>query len=187
MFEGLKARLDRLFTDVPADRADHDRLVHEALVETRVGLRVMREALAKTDAELAAEERQRADAERRGALALEIADTETAEIAARFAAKHAERAAVLARKAAAQREELALAEREAEELAAQFKDRKASASSDSIRAAWRDLEAAGGVRPETDVTGAFARAEADQRLREEAIAAQLAHLKKKLGKDSTPT
>ena len=49
-----------------------------------------------------------------------------------------------------------------------------------MRAAWLDLEAAGGARPEPDEQ---LRADAERRLREEAIEAQLAYLKKKLGRE----
>jgi hypothetical protein len=183
VFEGLKARLDRLFADAPVDRRAAEGDLREALIEAKVGLGVMREALAKTDAELAGERRQQADAERRGALAAEIGDTETVEIAARFAARHAERAEVLQRKVEVQREELRLAEREAAEIAAMFRARGAAQAGDSVRAAWRDLEAAGGTRPETDLDGVLQKAEQDRRLRDEAVDAQLARLKKKFGKD----
>jgi len=183
VFDGLKARLDRLFTDAPTDRAAHDALVREALIEARVGLRVMRESLAKVEADLAAEQRAQQDAERRGVLAAEITDAETVEIAARFATKHAEKAAVLAQKAEAQRAELLLAERDSEELTAQLKQRGAAAASDSVRSAWREVESAGGVRPETDVNDELGRLDADRKLRDQAVAAQLAHLKKQLGRD----
>lgn len=183
MLEGFKARLDRLFADAPTDRAAHDGLVREALVEARAALRVMREALAKVEAELATERQALADAERRGALAAGIEDTETVEIAARFAARHTAKVDVLVRKAEAQRAELQLAEQESDELAAQYKGRGPAAASDSVRAAWREVEAAGGVRPETDLHDEIAKVAADRALREQAVAAQLAHLKKQLGKD----
>jgi hypothetical protein len=51
--------------------------------------------------------------------------------------------------------------------------------SESISAAWRDLESAGAVRPDED---ARTQADADRQRRESAIEAQLAYLKKKLGK-----
>jgi hypothetical protein len=50
-----------------------------------------------------------------------------------------------------------------------------------LDAAWRDLEAAGGTRS-TDESDRMA-ADLDRRKREEAVEAQLAYLKKKMGRD----
>jgi hypothetical protein len=52
----------------------------------------------------------------------------------------------------------------------------------SLRAAWREVEAAGGVRPETDLGGELRRAQEERELMAQAVEAQLAQLKKKLGK-----
>jgi hypothetical protein len=53
--------------------------------------------------------------------------------------------------------------------------------SESVDAAWRDLEAAGGSRP-SDESDRMA-ADFDRRKRDEAIEAQLEYLKKKMRKD----
>jgi hypothetical protein len=182
MFEGLKARLDRLFrergtTDPRAFAAD----LREALVEARVGLVAMREALAGSERELAAERKRLEDAERRGRLASQIPDPETVAVAERFAVRHRERIVLLERKIVVQRDELMLAEREVEEMRGQLRAGPGGpAAAGSIDAAWRDLEAAGASRPvgEDDRLAH----EADRRRREQAVEAQLEYLKKKMGK-----
>ena len=180
MFDGLKARLDRLFRERGPAAREAAAGLREALIEARVGIGAMRDALTRTERELAAERKQLADAERRGKLAAEVPDPETVSVADRYAARHRERVQVLERKLEVQREELALAEREVEEMATEYRGGARGRQSPSINAAWRDVEAAGGARPaEADHLAA----EADRRRREEAVEAQLAYLKKKLGRD----
>ena len=181
MFDGLKARLDQLLrergrTDPQAYAAQ----LREALLEAKVGVGTMREALAGSERELALERQQLDDAERRGRLAAAVPDVETVAIAERFAVRHRERAAVLERRIAVQREELALAEREVVEMTTLARSAGSGTPSDSIAAAWRDLESAGGARPDEQQRQ---HADADQHRREQAIEAQLAYLKRKLGKD----
>ena len=151
--------------------------LRDALVEARAAIGSLRDALAASERELAAERKQLADAERRGALAAALPDPETAAVAARFAVRHRERITLLERKLVVQRDELALAEREVEEMAGQL--RSGTTSADSIRAAWRDLEAAGASPPTDDERLAH---EADRRRRDQAVEAQLEYLKRKLGK-----
>ena len=183
MFDGLKARLDRLLRDRGgSDPRAHAAGLREALVEARLGITAMRNGLAAAEAELASERRQLDDAERRGRLAAAVPDAETVAVAERFAMRHRERIVVLERKVAVQRDELALAEREVQEMTAQFRSAaQGGLRSESVEAAWRDLEAAGGVRP-TDEADRIA-AELDRRRRTEAVEAQLAYLKKKMGRD----
>jgi hypothetical protein len=110
-FDGLKARLERLFAESPADRGG---ALRDAVIEMRAGLGVMREALERTERELASERSQHADAVRRRDLAAAINDQETVDVAERFAARHQARSDMLERKLAVQHDELALAERELE-------------------------------------------------------------------------
>ncbi|HEX5818142.1 MAG TPA: hypothetical protein VFY20_04645, partial [Gemmatimonadales bacterium] len=114
MFESLKARLEQFLADAtpPADRGAEASAIRESLVEMKAAVMGLRDALAASERDLAAERRQLEDAERRGKLAAGIGDTETAEVAHRFVERHRERAAVLERKIAVQQEELALADRE---------------------------------------------------------------------------
>ena len=76
----------------------------------------MRDALAATERELAAERKQLEDAERRGRLAAAVPDPETVAVAERYAIRHRERVAVLERKILVQRTSSSLAERELAEM-----------------------------------------------------------------------
>lgn len=179
MFEGLKARLDRLFREhARSDPGAYTAGLREALLEARLGVGTMREALAATERELTLERKQLSDAERRGRLAADLPDAETVAVAERFAARHRERVQVLERKLAVQRDELAMAEREIEEMAAEHRNAPGKTGSSSIDAAWRDLEAAGATRPTSDEDRL--KADADRRMRERAVEEQLDYLKRKL-------
>jgi hypothetical protein len=183
VFESLKARLDRLFQE--HTRPDHRAraaALREALLEAKVGVSTMRSALVATERELARERQQLADAERRGRLASELPDSETVSVAERFAARHRERVGVLERKLIVQRDELLLAEREVAEMLSEYRTANPSAPFDSIDAAWRDLEAAGGERPGLGLDEDPARQNSDEKLKQ-AVEAQLAYLKKKLGRE----
>jgi len=160
--------------------------MREAVIQARASLEAMRQGLQQTEQRLAIERQQLADAERRGRLARGIEDAETAEVAERFAAKHRERVEVLERKLEAQRSELQLAEREYGEMKTQLltaeRSRPQTDAARSVEAAWRDLEAAGASRPETDVEGEHLRAQMDRSAREARAEEQLAELKRKMGK-----
>jgi hypothetical protein len=183
VFESVKARLEKLFRDHSrSDPRAYLAGLREALLEAKVGVGAMRGALVATERELLTERRQLADAERRGQLAAEVPDAETVVLAERFAVRHRERLAVLERKLVVQRDELALAEREVEEMLTQVRAGRPGLGADSIAAAWRDLEAAGGDRPDVAPEDERLRAEADRKLKEQAVEAQLAFLKKKFGK-----
>ena len=86
------------------------------------------------------------------------------------------------RRIAVQREELMLAERELAEMTEALRGAPADVAGDSVRDAWRDLESAGGVRPETDVRDELVQLEIDQARRKAAVDEQLAFLKKKMGR-----
>ena len=183
MFEGLKARLDRLLQD--RARPDHRAraaALREALLEAKVGVSTMRSALAATERELARERQQLVDAERRGRLAAEVADLETVSLAERFASRHRERVAVLERKLIVQQDELLLAEREVTDMLNEYRAARPGTSFESIESAWRDIEAAGGERPDLGLPENQVGPESDHKLRQ-AVEAQLAYLKKKLGKE----
>ena len=186
MFEGLKARLDRLLQD--RARPDHRAraaALREALLEAKVGVSTMRSALAATERELVRERQQLADAERRGRLAADLPDSETVSVAERFAARHRERVGVLERKLIVQRDELLLAEREVADMLNEYRSARPGVRFESVEAAWRELEAAGGERPGLGLDDEPTSRESDQKLKQ-AVEAQLAYLKKKLGKDAKP-
>ena len=183
MFDGLKTRLERLLRERGGpDARAYAAALREALVEARFGLTEMRRALAATETELQSERKQLVDAERRGKLAAAVPDPETVAVAERFSARHRERIMVLERKLAVQRDELELAEREVQDMTTQWRtaSRGSGAASASIESAWRDLEAAGGTRMPGEADPIAA--DLDRRKRDEAVEAQLAYLKRKMGK-----
>jgi len=153
--------------------------MREAVIEAHAVVQALREGLSRTEQELAVERRNLKDAERRGRLATEIDDQETVEIANRFAMKHKERVAVLEKKLDAQRGELLFMERELDEMKVQIKK---VAGSSSVESAWREIESAGGARPETDASEESLRSSFDRAAREAAADAQLEALKKRMGR-----
>jgi hypothetical protein len=182
VFEGLKARLDRFLREhTSSDPRGYAAGLRDALLEAKVGLTTMREALTASERELEAERKLLEDAERRGRLAAELPDAETVALAELYAERHRARIQVLTRKIAVQQDELALAQREVEEMSSQYRAAAGGATSNSVDAAWRDLESAGGTRPNPDDRLQDA---VDQHRLQEAIEAQLAYLKKKMGRDN---
>lgn len=171
----------------PADLRALARQMREAVVDAKVAVAEVREAITRTERELVVERQRLADAERRGRLAGEIQDQETVAVAERFAVKHRERITVLERKLASQREELALAERELAEMQEQLKtaerERPAMEGDRSTEQAWRDVQGAGGSRPGMDLQDELLKADMDRAAREAAAARQLEELKKKMGKE----
>jgi len=144
--------------------------MREAVVDAKVAVAEVQEAVARTEREVGLERQRLADAERRGRLAAEIQDQETVAVAARFATKHRERVAVLEHKLVAQREELALAQRELDEMHTQLK------SADRDRPAMAPRE-------ELDLQDDLLKADMDRAAREAAAARQLDELKKKMRKE----
>jgi hypothetical protein len=185
MFEGLKARMERFFADAtpPADRRAQAGALRSAIIEAKVAVVAMRDALTASERQVEIERRQAEDAERRGKLAGNIGDLETVAVADKYAARHRERLAMVERRIAVQREELLLAERELAEMTEALRGAPADAAGDSVRDAWRDLESAGGVNPDTDVKDEMLQLEMDQARRKAAVDEQLAFLKKKMGKE----
>jgi len=168
VFESLRARLDRFLAErtPPADAREQQQALHGALLDAKVGLATMRDALEAAERSLASERQQLADAERRGRLAADIGDQETTEVAGRFTARHTERVQLLERKVAVQRDELALAEREYESMRAEFQQRRGAVPPPHT--------------PGPDVDDAALRHQLDRAARESAAEEQLAHLKRKV-------
>ena len=183
--DALRAALDA--ATPPGDLRDLARQMREAVVEARLSMQATREAVTRTEGELALERQRLADAERRGRLAAEIQDQETVAVAQRFAAKHRERAGVLERKLAALWDEQALLERELAEMQAQLaraeRERPATEAERSAERAWRDLQQAGGARPGTDLKDELLRGQMDRAAREAAAEQQLRELKRKMKKE----
>lgn len=168
----IQAHLDRLFAGrTTRPTRDEASGLREALVEFKVGIGTMREALERSERELEVARREATDYERRGRLALEIGDDETTRIAQEFTAKAQERVDLLERKVLVQRDELTIAEREYEATMARY------------QAAARGIPLEGGPATGSGNDGPTAADDAlsTQRAKEATVDAQLAMLKKKLG------
>jgi hypothetical protein len=155
--------------------------MRETLVRARLGLDDLRRGIEETRKRVTQELREHETAERRRTLAAQIGDAETAALAQKYAAHHAERAAVLGRKLESQEAELALVEAEVNEMTVQMK-----AAMAGVGSGLRDS----GPSPESLGTDdAALRAELDSLRRAESRAAQdaaaeerLAELKRRMGK-----
>lgn len=168
--DDLKAQLDQLLAQ-RGNATDRERAtaLRQALVEFKVGIAQLRDALARSERDLAQAQRDLADYERRGTMAAEIGDAETARIATDFTGRSRERVDVLQRKVLAQRDELALAERDFESTRAEYNAARGAPMNSGGGATLGD--ASRGTQDDGSV---------DQRAREAAVEAQLAYLKQKL-------
>jgi hypothetical protein len=186
VFEKLREALESaLDAATRTDGGQRVRGMHQAVIEAKTSLRLMEEGVEKTERLLVGEQKQLQDAERRGKLARDIGDGETAEIADGYATKHRERASVLERKLKAQLEELALAHREVSEMMEQLKNARANLSgvtAAGVDAAWREMESAVGPGTAPDPSEDVLRHQIDRAEREVAAQAKLEELKKKMGR-----
>ena len=161
--------------------------LREAMIELKIGLQAMREGLDATTRQVEEQRQYLADAERRGRLASAVPDPETVRVAEEFAGKHRERIALLERKLAVQQQEMTMAQRDLDELRIRFKAASMGLEDDgnlaSVNQAWRELEAAGGQRPETDLKGELLQADLDRQAKQAAVEEQLAYLKRKMRHD----
>jgi hypothetical protein len=185
-FEGFRHAFDDLLAR--ATRPEERHLVasrmKDTLVQARMGLDDLRTALEKARLRVQAEERELETVRRRKQLAEGINDRETAEIAARYEAMHAERTGVLQQKVQAQEAELALAERDVAQMTAEL---RAVVSGTDPRGADRTIEAEREADEAVDRSGlgeeidslARARARAE---RESDAARRLEELKRTMGK-----
>lgn len=183
---GLSARL------APEERQRVVSSMRDAMVHARMALEDLRKAIQETRLRLNKEQQELATVVRRRGLADGIGDTETVEIADRFAAQHEERIRVLEVKLMSQEQELTLGEREYEEMKSQLRMAMAGVagsvpSSDArTREIEAELDAMMGGAPGTG-TGAAgddswtqqSRSRAD---READAEERLAALKRKLGR-----
>lgn len=123
MFESLRATIADLVGGrvAPADRRAVITGMKRALVQAKLGVEDLRQGLEVTRRRVTEERESLATATRRRTLAEGITDTETAAVAAKYEAQHAERLAVLERKLEAQEAECGLAERDYDGMVAQLK------------------------------------------------------------------
>jgi len=175
--DAFRAALDAASTP---DLRSLARQMREAVVDAKVAVAEVREAVVRTERELTLERQRLADAERRGRLAGEIQDAETVAVADRFAAKHRERLGVLERKLVNQKEEMALAQRELDDMQAQLKTAERDRPAMEARQSARE---AGDGEPGLDLQDELLKSDMDRASREAAAARQLEELKKKMRKE----
>lgn len=99
------------------------------LTDSKVRLKQLEEQIRTALREAEAEKKEAATARRRGKLAADIGDEETARVAGEYAARHGERAKLLERKALALKEELDFRQGEHEEMMAKVKEAEAKRAS----------------------------------------------------------
>lgn len=187
MLEGLREALEQFLDSAATGRSDdRGKLMQQAVIDARVALDEMRSQRDRTVRKLEVENRALADTERRGKLALEIEDMETVQVAEDFAEKHRERVRILEQKLEVQNEELELAERELQGMKTQLQEAREKGvvgeASEQVEAAWRTIERAGGMRPETDLEGEILKNQMNRADREARAEEQLRELKKKMGR-----
>jgi phage shock protein A len=185
VFEDLRARIEQFLAQhtPPADPREHARLLERSIIDMKVAVATLRDGVADTTRDLERERRQLADAGRRGRLAREIDDQDTASIADDFVARHTQRVTLLERKLSVQHDELMLAEQELDQLTGKLRHLRQGMPSTGTESAWREVQAAGGSRPGVDPEDELLSHDLDRSAHEAAAEAQLAHLKRKLGRD----
>ncbi len=149
-------------------------MMRDALVQARMGVHEVRDALRESRAQLAHEQKELATVRRRRELAAGINDGETVEVAERFEKRHLEHIGVLERKIEAQESELALVERELEEMNAQYRAMQAGGGPTVAP----PPSAGEGIGPETDAL----RREMDRAAGEAEAERQLSELKRRMGR-----
>jgi hypothetical protein len=172
-FEDLKTRFDQILSDLGRGTGARASApgIYEAMVELKAAIAGLKSDLERTDRELAHERQQLDAAERRGRLAAQIQDTETAELATIWTGKHRERLDLLERKRLVQLDELAYAERQLVEMGEAYRKAKLGIPG-----------GAGPAAPEPEGPGPGMDATLDRQVQESLVQQQLAHLKKKLGR-----
>ncbi len=187
MFESLRETLSDLLGGrvAPAERRVVIAEMKRALVMAKLGVEDLREGVELTRRKLAVEQEALATAARRRGLAEGINDAETAAVAARYEAQHAERAAVLERKLDAQEAEYGLAERDYDAMVVQLRQASAGVGAGMPLGATGPTDADLGLRDDRPLNQeldglARSRQRAD---REAGADAALEALKKKMGRE----
>ena len=186
MFEQIRRSLEDLLQR--ATRPEERHLVlsrmKDTLVQAKMGVDDLRDALAASRRKLESEQRELATVRRRKELATGIQDAETMAVAERFERQHAEHAAVLTEKIVVQTRELEMAERELDAMRAELRTAMAGAPDTP-----GPLDPASEIDPLEDESAAGVRAELDALARERARAdrsaeadRRLEELKKSMGK-----
>lgn len=125
MFKRLKRALDEALEKIGVTEDDVDRLLgamREELIDTKAQVPELERHLAGLEKEREREREKVQDCVRRATQAEEIGDSETMEVAVRFAEQHRARLHVLEQKVEATRSELAMKRREVAEMTEQLKE-----------------------------------------------------------------
>lgn len=184
MFEELRQALRDLLSGgvPPNERRATIAHMRDTLVQARMGLDDLRHSCETTRLRLAEERQELATAERRRALAEQIQDAETADLAQRYAARHAERVAVFERKLESQEAEIALLDAELTEMTAQLKQAVAGVGS-GLRSTPEAADPLGESADEALRAQLDSMRRAERRAAQEAAADErLAELKRRMGK-----
>lgn len=165
--------------------------MRDTLVQAKVGLQDLRDALEKSKRRLDAERRELDTVQRRKRLAEQISDAETVRLATQYEEMHTERVAVLTRKLEAQESELSLAERDVAQMMTELRQAAsgipsgAKSSAAAVNAAMDEIdsELSGAGKNESlreEIDGmSRARTRADH---EADAARKLEELKRRMGK-----
>jgi len=123
VFEQLRRSLNELLDRAtkPEDRRLVVVRMKGTLVQARLGLDDVRDALAQTRRKLESEQKELVVVRRRKEMATSIQDAETVAVAERFERQHEQRISILEEKINVQTREVELAEREVEEMKAEIR------------------------------------------------------------------
>lgn len=135
MFENLRKSLDDLLSRAtpPEERRQIVSRMRDTLVQAKMGLQDLRDALEKSRRRLELEKRELETVQRRRKLAEQVSDAETVRIATQYEQLHLERVQVLGRKLEAQESELLLAERDVEQMMTELRNAASGISSGADR------------------------------------------------------
>lgn len=131
MFENLRnafrEALDNFNKELAPNQVSEtvDRLLsgmRDEVADAKVRIRELEDQIARADKEVTREKSEATTARRRGKLAADIEDAETAQLADQYAERHEERQRVLEQKSVALRQELVIRNKEVEEMLAKVKD-----------------------------------------------------------------
>lgn len=187
MFEQIRQSLNELLERAtkPEDRRDVVARMKGTLVQARMGLDELRDALKLTQRKLDAEKRELETVRRRKELALKAQDTETVAVAERFEKAHDEKVRLLEEKVLVQTREVEFGEREVEAMKADIRAAMTGAPAMPKSSEFEDPEddptgeaAANQTRQDIDAL-ARARARADRSADADRM---LEELKRKMGK-----
>jgi len=135
VFENLRKSLDDLLSRAtpPEERREIVSRMRDTLVQAKMGLQDLRDALEKSRRRLDVEKRELETVQRRKKLPEQVNDAETVRIVGQYELLHLERVQVLSRKLEAQESELVLGERDVEQMMTELRNAASGISSGADR------------------------------------------------------